>query len=197
MTGNELKQSMINFGGISVNDTQMRDWITQCMVSSASELGEIVRVTLTNVVSDAEIALPADFLKIIDIMTLGKSYKKSPYVTISPDNYIRFPEDLTSVTIVYRKIPSSYVDMTTQLPCHPLIHPHVVHFLLGLYFEQEGEGDTEESNVSIRSFNRWEYEKAKVINTLANLDGDNPVVTQDGLYKRARYHHPMGEGDTE
>lgn len=188
MTGTTLATRLSEFGDIDASASQVIGWIDQCQREIATEAGKASRSTITTVVANTEKALPADFAALIGVLIAGVPYTRMDEIIIREDGFIVFPEDITTLTLLYRRIPAAYTALATELEVHPLIHHAILYYLIAMYYDQEGEGDAEESGLAQRYMNRFEYLKQKAIDRINNIDASGPTPTTDAMYKRSRYH---------
>src|SRR5690606_27649717 len=79
-----------------------------------------------------------------------------------------------SVTIKYSSIAPDYTNMDDELTIHPSLHAPMVYFLVSMYYDMEGEGDTEESDLAERFYQRWVYYRNMAIAALTGTDNDLP-----------------------
>lgn len=189
MTGQQLLDRVVLFNNLDIEPDQACGWIDNCQKDIATELGKVVRTTFNNVTGNAEVTLPTNFLSLVDVLYNGTTYNKKEKVFTRPDGFIVFPEDLTAITVVYRKIPDDYNNLSLPLEVHPLIQPAIYYYIISMYYDKEGEGDPEESGMAARWMLKFESKKMELIVKLKNIDNDSPVYTKDVLPKRSRYHH--------
>ena len=175
--------------GVDPDTDQVISWLDTWQKDIAIEAGKIVRAEITDIVAKQEIALPTDFASLVELRYNGQKYKKSQKVRVDQEGYITFPEDLSDpITMRYRKIPNDYKSLDTELEPHPLIQPIAIYYLMSLYYDKEGEGD-EESNMAARWMAMYEAKKQEIISKINTPPDTDPVVTEDKLPKRSRYHH--------
>jgi hypothetical protein len=62
-------------------------------------------------------------------------------------------------------------------------------YILFKYYDQDGEGSTEESRISDKYLTRYNMRKTEALLRIENRDTDGPVDTSDAMPRKARYHH--------
>jgi hypothetical protein len=197
MNGTELKTQLLGFGDLDVEDATIISWIDECQKQVSIDLPIEHTVTYTNVTANETKTIVDGVINLLSATVSGINYDLSNIV-VTPTT-LTFLEALTSVTVKYTSPVDDYISLTQELTIHPLLHSCTFFFLISMYFDSDGEGDTEESNLAERYYRRWLYFKDSAIATIlggnSSTSTREPVKTTDAMYKRNRGLRPLIEED--
>lgn len=187
MTGNELYNQLISYGDLDVSDTVVKGWINTAQKEVSLDFPISVSVTVSPVVEGTTYPTTG-IIRLVSAYSPDGEYPLTNMTITS--SQIVFNVAATSVTVVYAKVADDYTSMPASLTIHPAFHPFILYYLLSMYYDMEGEGDEEESDIAQRFYNRWIFYKSNVLSTLKGSDVDvspfDPVETQDVLPKSSR-----------
>lgn len=185
MTGRDLFRQLQQFGDLDVQEPTVLGWIDMCQKKSSLDLPVVQSVTAMSVVDGTVIDVPNGVFR---VLTASDGYPLSA-IEVGANTLI-LHQAADFVTITYSSIAPDYTNMEAELTIHPSLHAPMVYFLVSMYYDMEGEGDTEESGLAERFYQRWVYYRNMAIAALAGTDYDlpsrEPVPTKDVL-PRTRY----------
>jgi hypothetical protein len=184
MTGSELSERLASLADVSsLGNDEIAGWIDSCQKEVALDLPVLSYHSLPTVVADTFYPLTHIILKVTEVKVEGELYDIAS-VNVIPEG-VTFTEALTNVIIKYESLPDTYTDTTIndELSIHPALHAIVVYYLLFCFYNTEGEGDTEETNLAELYYSKWVYLKDKAIERIVkgslNYSEDDPVSALD------------------
>lgn len=192
MTGRQLFNQLQNFGDLDVTEAQVTGWIDMCQKEVSMEVPVVYTQTVTPVVIGTEVTTSSSAIKLISAVdNLGNEY---PLKSIQvKENNLVFSTPATSVIVTYSGPSVTYTSLNDELTIHPIFHSHVVYFLISMFYDMDGEGDSEESSLAERFYQRWMFYKTIALSSLQSSDYDTtanaPVSTTDVL---PRSRHTWG-----
>lgn len=134
-------------------------WFNEAQADLALDLGPVKRLDFA--AGAAEYDLPADFLALIE----GSC-------TLTPDNKLRFAAAAPR-TIYYRALPAFFdgVDTSQESELDPALHALLPLWAASRYWDQESEGDYEESGHANKWMNYYLQAKQQATKRLARRGG--------------------------
>jgi hypothetical protein len=185
MTGLQLFQQLQSFGDLDVQEDVVMGWIDMAQKKTSLDLPVVQTITVANVTTGMVVSIPTGLFSLISAVTPSGVY---PLSNIEIRNQsIVFKEPAVSVTVKFSSIAPTYTSMVSELTIHPSLHAPMVYFLISMYYDMEGEGDSEESGLAERYYQRWVYYRNMAITALMNSDNEaptrEPVSTQDVMPK--------------
>ena len=136
MTFNELVALFEAYTGTEgeVEEAQLAMWFNEAQLDLAYDMGSVV---CWEPAGGTSYDVPEDCLRIID---------STGDYTISPDNKILL--DTEGTVLYYFKTPTPFTgaDQDQESELNKALHTLLAMFAASRYFDQESEGDTEESN---------------------------------------------------
>lgn len=197
MTGRDLYTQLIQFGDLDAPESSVLGWIDMCQKKTSLDLPVVHTVTAVNVTAGMGVNIDTGVFNLISAADgNGNEYPLSSIQVESNRLVLTKPSDL--VTIKYSGIASTYSNLDDELTVHPSLHSPMVYYLISMYYDMEGEGDSEESSLAERYYQRWLYYRNLAISALTGTDNDTfsriPVETIDVLpsfprrYRRDSYY---------
>lgn len=180
MNGRELFRQLQQFGDLDVQESTVLGWIDMCQKKSSLDLPVVQTVTALSVVDGTVVPMSNGVFR---VLSASDGYPLSA-IEVGANSLI-LHQPAASVTIKYSSIAPDYTNMEDELTIHPSLHAPMVYFLVSMYYDMEGEGDTEESDLAERFYQRWVYYRNMAIAALTGTDNDlpnrEPVETKDVL----------------
>lgn len=180
MNGRELFRQLQQFGDLDVQESTVLGWIDMCQKKSSLDLPVVQTVTALSVVDGTVVPVSNGVFR---VLSASDGYPLSA-IEVGANSLI-LHQPAASVTIKYSSIAPDYTNMEDELTIHPSLHAPMVYFLVSMYYDMEGEGDTEESDLAERFYQRWVYYRNMAIAALTGTDNDlpnrEPVETKDVL----------------
>ena len=180
MTGRDLFRQLQQFGDLDIQESTVLGWIDMCQKKSSLDLPVVQTVTALSVVDGTVVPMSNGVFR---VLSASDGYPLSA-IEIGANSLI-LHQPAASVTIKYSSIAPDYTNMEDELTIHPSLHAPMVYFLVSMYYDMEGEGDTEESDLAERFYQRWVYYRNMAIAALTGTDNDlpnrEPVETKDVL----------------
>jgi len=180
MNGIDLFRQLQQFGDLDVQESTVLSWIDMCQKKSSLDLPVVQTVTALNVVDGTVVPISNGVFR---VLSASDGYPLSA-IEVGANSLI-LHQPAASVTIKYSSIAPDYTNMEDELTIHPSLHAPMVYFLVSMYYDMEGEGDTEESGLAERFYQRWVYYRNMAIAALTGTDNDlpnrEPVETKDVL----------------
>ena len=180
MNGRDLFRQLQQFGDLDVQESTVLGWIDMCQKKSSLDLPVVQTVTALSVVDGTVVPMSNGVFR---VLSASDGYPLSAIEVGANSLILHQPAD--SVTIKYSSIAPDYTNMDDELTIHPSLHAPMVYFLVSMYYDMEGEGDTEESGLAERFYQRWVYYRNMAIAALTGTDNDlpnrEPVETKDVL----------------
>lgn len=170
MNFQEMRAAFLTETGLvdsELDDTKIAQWFNEAQLDLAWELGRAEQYTYENT-TGGEYDLPADCLRIVNC---SAGYKINELGKIRFDNdgdiilsYVGIPADFTATDL----------DQTSEL--HKSLHYLMVYFAASRYFDQESEGDSEESAHATKWMNYYLMGKNNAIARLRKLLGSSNTL---------------------
>ena len=180
MNGRDLFRQLQQFGDLDVQEPTVLGWIDMCQKKSSLDLPVVQTVTALSVVDGTVVPVSNGVFR---VLSASDGYPLSA-IEVGANSLI-LHQPAASVTIKYSSIAPDYTNMEAELTIHPSLHAPMVYFLVSMYYDMEGEGDTEESGLAERFYQRWVYYRNMAIAALTGTDNDlpnrEPVETKDVL----------------
>jgi len=180
MNGRDLFRQLQQFGDLDVQESTVLGWIDMCQKKSSLDLPVVQTVTALSVVDGTVVPMSNGVFR---VLSASDGYPLSA-IEVGANSLI-LHQPAASVTIKYSSIAPDYTNMDDELTIHPSLHAPMVYFLVSMYYDMEGEGDTEESGLAERFYQRWVYYRNMAIAALTGTDNDlpnrEPVETKDVL----------------
>jgi hypothetical protein len=180
MNGRDLFRQLQQFGDLDVQEPTVLGWIDMCQKKSSLDLPVVQTVTALSVVDGTVVPMSNGVFR---VLSASDGYPLSA-IEVGANSLI-LHQPAASVTIKYSSIAPDYTNMDDELTIHPSLHAPMVYFLVSMYYDMEGEGDTEESGLAERFYQRWVYYRNMAIAALTGTDNDlpnrEPVETKDVL----------------
>lgn len=185
MKGLDLFRQLQQFGDLDVQEDTVVGWIDMCQKKSSLDLPVVQSITALNVVDGTTVSTPSGVFRVI---SASDGYPLSDIEVGS--NALIFRRAADSVTVKYSSIAPTYTNLNNELTIHPSLHAPMVYFLVSMYYDMEGEGDSEESGLAERFYQRWVYYRNMAIAALTGSDYDlpsrEPVETKDVMPRSTR-----------
>jgi hypothetical protein len=183
MTGRSLYTKLQSFGDLNVAESSVVSWIDIAQKEVSAEFPSKASVTVTNVVVGTVSTVPTGIIKIVSVTDSTGEYSLTD-VSVT-NTSITFLKASSSVTVNYLTNCPDYTSLDDEMFIHPSFHSHIFFFLISMYYDKEGEGDSEESGMAERYYQRWIYYKNLTIGNLSSSDIapeiKDPVETTDML----------------
>lgn len=184
MTGKQLYNQFVNFGDLDATEAQTVSWIDMCQKEVSMEIPVVYTKTVSSVIDGTELTSTVGIIKLISaIDNLGDEYPLDQ-ITVG-ENKLTFHQAADSVIVVYSGISETYLSINDELTIHPAFHSHIIYFLISMYYDMDGEGDSEESSLAERFHQRWMYYKTAAIASIQGSDyetsANTPISTTDVL----------------
>jgi hypothetical protein len=180
MNGRDLFRQLQQFGDLDVQESTVLGWIDMCQKKSSLDLPVVQTVTALSVVDGTVVPVPNGVFR---VLSASDGYPLSA-IEVGANSLI-LHQPAASVTIKYSSIAPDYTNMDDELTIHPSLHAPMIYFLVSMYYDMEGEGDAEESDLAERFYQRWVYYRNMAIAALTGTDNDlpnrEPVETKDVL----------------
>lgn len=198
MTGAQLLAKANSFGDINISNADGLLWLDMKLTELAPTIGSITTLSFADVEADTPEDLPDDFGTLVEWMVDDDTYDNYKKIKIRGNNKIYFPYDIDDIDMLYRAI-TTYSDLSVEFPVDKMAHTAICYWLIAMYWDQEGEGDDEESiQMSERWFNKYEISLLKAIDNINNRDIEETVATEDVMPSRSRESHvTYGDDDYE
>ena len=152
MNGRDLFRQLQQFGDLDVQESTVLGWIDMCQKKSSLDLPVVQTVTALSVVDGTVVPMPNGVFR---VLSASDGYPLSAIEVGANSLILRQPA--ASVTIKYSSIAPDYTNMDDELTIHPSLHAPMIYFLVSMYYDMEGEGDAEESDLAERFYQRWVY----------------------------------------
>ena len=196
MTGTELLASANSFGDVNINADTGLLWLDQIIKDLAPKYGNVTTLEYASVEADTPEDLPSAFGTLVEWIVDDEEYQYANKIIIRDNNKIYFPYDVDSIYLLYRAIP----DFTTagdEVPLNPMVHTSIIPWLVAMYWDQEGEGDTEESiQMAERWFTKHEVALLRAEDLILNRTNAGVSETEDEMPSRGRdMHTSWGDDD--
>lgn len=163
MNFQEMREAFLTETGLvdsELDDSKIAQWFNEAQLDLAWELGKAKKYIYENT-NGGEYDLPDDCLRIV---------KCSAGYKINDVGKIEFDND-GNITLTYVGIPADFtatnLEQVSEL--HQSLHYLMVYFAASRYFDQESEGDTEESNHATKWMNYYLMGKNNAIARLRKL----------------------------
>lgn len=188
MTGKQLYDQLQAFGGLSITEATVKSWINTGQLEASLEIPVATTLSLLNVVAGTEVSTPLGVMSIISAVCEDGDYPTTSIQVKSAS--LVFDDAADFITVVYNSTAPEYTDINSQLTIHPSLHGPMLYFLISMYYDTEGEGDSEESGLAQRYYERWLYYRGLALSSLADSQSltnlRNPILTEDVLPKSPR-----------
>ena len=184
MTGRQLYTQFVSFGDLDATEAQTVGWIDMCQREVSMEIPVVYAKTVSPVIDGTKLTSTVGITKLISATdNLGNEY---PLDQITVDEKeLTFHQAADSLIVVYSGLSETYTSLTDELTIHPAFHSHIIYFLISMYYDMDGEGDSEESSMAERFHQRWMYYKGVAIASIQGSDyetsANTPISTADVL----------------
>lgn len=193
MTGRDLFRQLQQFGDLDVQESTVVGWIDMCQKKSSLDLPVVVSLDIGSVSPGLTVTVKGGVFKVLSAESNEGEYPLSS-VSVGP-TYLKFSRSATGLKLRYSTIAPDFTAIDQELSIHPSLHAPMVYFLVSMYYDMEGEGDSEESSLAERYYQRWVYYRNMAIASLIGSDNElsmrDPVETRDVL-PRTRYYREDG-----
>ena len=183
MKGSALLTQLQQFGEIDVQEASVLSWIDMGQKEVSLDLPVVRTITTNNVIANQTVSIPTGIFNIISAICEDGEYPLNSIKVNSAS--LTFLESADFITVTFTSIAPDYLSMNDELTIHPSLHSPLVYYLISMYYDTEGEGDSEESGLAERYYQRWMYYKnlalASLTGTSNDLNSRNPVETTDVL----------------
>lgn len=183
MTALEVLTQLSRYNGIDIADELCLDWLNLFQQDLAFYGTTSGTQVYTDVVAGTAYNLPTDFVSLIRAVNSLSEIIDNDDIELGEDSTISFSEDDDSISVKYIKTPTTLTSINNDLTVHKRFHEIAYFYLLSMYYDMEGEGDTEESVLSERYLKRYEFRKNQIIAEL-RMGTSGPLSTKDVLPKR-------------
>jgi hypothetical protein len=183
MKVSEVIAQIARYNNLNIDQSQALDWINQFQDDVKMDGGPIKETTYATVLGGTFIALPSDFLKVLNIFENGVLYSRVGEVSILPSptgHVIKFPQDLTTVKMWYRGKPADLTSVSSDIDVLPNFVKCAYFYILYMFYLKDSEGDPEEMSLANALFGRYTEMKAKAAEE-QTVQFDSPVVTTNVL----------------
>ena len=188
MTGRSLYNKLLSFADIDVTEEAALVWIDLAQKKASLDLPVVQTVVATDVEEGGTVSVPEGVFRLISAVDSGGEDYSLSNITVNSNNLV-LAEAVDSITITYSGPSPTYDDLEDELTIHPSLHGPLLYFLISIYYDMEGEGDSEESGLAERYYQRWVYYRNLAISCLEGTDNNTylrePVSTTDELPSRS------------
>lgn len=192
MTGNNLYSELLRFGNIDIPELTVIGWINICQKSVSTDLPVVATLPAQPVTAGQVVTINNGVLNLISAKDGDNDYPLTAIEVLQ--NGLKFNQSGTSVSVIYNTMAPDYINLADELTVHPLIQPYILYYLISMYYDMEGEGDSEESGLAERFYQRWLYYRNMAIVTITGSDSAiaenmatrTPVETTDVLPRSRR-----------
>lgn len=190
MKGRDLYNQLINFGDIDVSEQAVIGWIDMAQKKASLDVPVAQSVYAIGVVPGTTVPVSGGVFKLISAVSDSGEYPLTS-VSVTPNSFT-LHEAADFITITYTGPAPPFTSIDDELTIHPSLHAPLVYFLISMYYDMEGEGDSEESGLAERFYQRWVYYRNLAIAALMGTENDTfarePVSTTDVLPKSSSRH---------
>lgn len=188
MNGKKLYEQLQGFGELDIQEASVRGWIDMGQREVSLDLPVTRSITINNVVANTVVPVTTGIFNLISATCEDGKYPLTNIQVNSASLVLLVEAD--TVTVTFTSISPDYTDMNAELTIHPSLHSPMILYLISMYYDTEGEGDSEESGLAERYYQRWMYYKNLAVAALSGTSNDlntrNPVETLDVLPKTKR-----------
>lgn len=179
MKGSDLFRQLKQFGDLDIQEEVVIGWIDMAQKKASLDLPVVRSITLSNVQAGQIVPVSTGVFSLISV--IPSDYPLSNILLTS--NSMVFSEAADQLTIKFSSVSPDFTQLNDELTIHPSLHAPLIYFLISMYYDMEGEGDSEESGLAERFYQRWVYYRNLAIGALQGTQNElpqrEPVPTKD------------------
>jgi hypothetical protein len=171
MNGRTVYDNVVNTGELSnFTEAQCRIFIDMAQKKASLDLPVIRGIDIASVAANEIFPAPG-VMNIYSAESINGTYPLNN-IRILPHG-LQFLEAATDIHIMCSGLSPDYYNMTEELTIHPMLQAPLQYYVLSMYYDMEGEGDSEESALAERFYQRWMYYKNMAITQIqGSMGGD-------------------------